>query len=125
MKTFSEFLAGQEVNFYVLCMKQSFLIWAGADRSFSALSVAMNTRFVGHLYSSLIIKLHPLIYIQECDPISTHLLGDPTNTTSSSLSKRLGTYTTCVSVCMEQRVLCVYAYISRPCSQKNRMSVLC
>ena len=122
MKTFSEFLAGQEVNFYVLCMKQSFLIWAGADRSFSALSVAMNTRFVGHLYSSLIIKLHPLIYIQEGDPISTHLLGDPTNTTSSNLSKRLGTYTrdnilptTCVSVCMEQRVytsMCVCIHFS-------------
>ena len=51
VKTFSEVFAGQEVNFYILCMKQSFMLWAGTDLSFSALAVAMNTRFVSYRIS--------------------------------------------------------------------------
>ena len=52
--TFSEVLGGQEVHFYILRMKQSFLLWAGTDGSFATLSVAMNTRFV-----SLFFQLTP------------------------------------------------------------------
>lgn len=46
VKSFSDVFEGKEVNFYILCMKQSFLLWANVDTSFSNLSVAMKTRFV-------------------------------------------------------------------------------
>ena len=95
VKSFSEVLAGREVNFYILCMKQSFLLWAGVDISFRDLSVAMKTKFVSKLIACEIqrtIPHAPLIYVfwQGTDPLSTQLLGDATNSESGSLSKRLG-----------------------------------
>ncbi|CAI8032867.1 Proteasome assembly chaperone 4 [Geodia barretti] len=93
VRTFSEVFAGQKVEFYILCMKRSFLLWAGVDGSFSTLSVAMNTRF-------------------ESDPVSTNLLGDSINAASSSLSKRLAKRTGCqcfVSLNIKDPTLCKLA----------------
>lgn len=55
VKTFSQEFEGQQVFFYVLCLKQSFLLWAGTDLSFTSLSVAMNTRFVSQSLLSVYI----------------------------------------------------------------------
>ncbi len=49
VKNFSETFAGVQVHFYVLRLKQSFLVWIGTDATFSTLAVAMNTRFVSVL----------------------------------------------------------------------------
>lgn len=57
VKAFSEEIAGQEVNFYILCMKQSFMLWVGADASFSTLAVAMNTRYVCTPYQLVMYKV--------------------------------------------------------------------
>lgn len=46
VRTFSETFVGERVHFYVLRLKQSFLVWVGTDTTFSTLAVAMNTRFV-------------------------------------------------------------------------------
>lgn len=100
VKTFSQEFEGQEVYFYVLCLKQSFLLWAGPDLSFTSLSVAMNTRFVSILLSERFNLNAPHLYmyllmhtcIQESDPTSTQLLGDATNSSSSSFAKRLGAF---------------------------------
>ena len=46
MKNFSEVILGQQVHFYVLRLKESFLLWVGTDVTFDTLAVAMNTRFV-------------------------------------------------------------------------------
>lgn len=46
VKAFTQEIAGKEVNFYILCMKQSFMLWVGVDTSFSTLAVAMNTKYV-------------------------------------------------------------------------------
>ena len=93
MKSFSEVLAGREVNFYILCMKQSFLLWAGVDTSFRDLSVAMKTKFVSMACEIQHNIPHAsLLYVswQGTDPLSTQLLGDATHSESGSLSKRLG-----------------------------------
>lgn len=90
VKSFSEVIAGQEVNFYILCMKQSFMLWVGLDTTFRALSVAMNSRF-------------------EADPICTQLLGDTANSQSTNLSKRLAKKTGCqcyVSLNIKDPSLC-------------------
>jgi len=63
VKTFSQEFEGQEVYFYVLCLKQSFLLWAGPDLSFTSLSVAMNTRFVSILLSERFNLNAPHLYV--------------------------------------------------------------
>ena len=49
VRTFSQVFAGQDVHFYILCLKQSFMLWASTDIFLKTLSVAMNTRFVSDL----------------------------------------------------------------------------
>lgn len=46
VRNFSEHLLGQQVHFYILRLKESFLLWIGTDLTFKTLAVAMNTRFV-------------------------------------------------------------------------------
>lgn len=89
VKSFSEVIAGQEVNFYILCMKQSFMLWVGLDTTFRALSVAMNSRFVCLAYT-IECCITCILLSQEADPICTQLLGDTANSQSTNLSKRLG-----------------------------------
>lgn len=107
VKSFSEVFAGREVNFYILCMKQSFLLWAGTDTSFTALSVAMNTRFVCHVHPASFVDVLNYLLIQGDDPISTQLLGDAKDSESSSLSKRLGKCSLQLCKCYHHAILCV------------------
>ena len=60
VRTFSEEFTGCEVNFQVLKLKESFLVWIGSDRSFKNLAVAMKTRFVSIL-SALPLKTFSLV----------------------------------------------------------------
>ena len=46
VKTFSEDFLGEHVHFYVLRLKESFLLWIGTAANFRSLAVAMNTRLV-------------------------------------------------------------------------------
>ena len=46
VKTFTEKILGLNVHFYVLRMRQSFVLWIGTERRLDSLSVAMPTRFV-------------------------------------------------------------------------------
>ena len=44
VKTFSESFLGQNVHFYVLRLKESFLLWVGTEATFKTLAVAMNIK---------------------------------------------------------------------------------
>ena len=50
VKTFSEDFLGERVHFYVLRLKQSFLLWIGTGATFKSLAVAMSTRLVNILF---------------------------------------------------------------------------
>ncbi|XP_064393699.1 proteasome assembly chaperone 4-like [Halichondria panicea] len=69
-KQFSKTLLGCEIHFYILRMKQSVLVWIGRISSFKHLSVAMKSRL-------------------DSQPISSQLIGDSTDTSSSNLSRVL------------------------------------
>ena len=46
VKSFKEKILNLEVHFYVVRLKQSFVLWIGTEPCFDVLSVAMPTRFV-------------------------------------------------------------------------------
>ena len=58
VKTFTEKILDLDVLFYVLRMRQSFVLWIGTEPRLEMLSVAMPTRFVSILPSSLDTKEH-------------------------------------------------------------------
>ena len=54
--TMKEKILGLEVQFYVLRMKQSFLLWIGTEPpQFEALSVSMLTKFVSACILSYVV----------------------------------------------------------------------
>ena len=57
VKTFSETFLGQNVNFYVLRLKQSFLLWVGTEATFTTMAAAMNIKFVSEICTSASIML--------------------------------------------------------------------
>lgn len=70
VKTFSSRLSNQNVHFYVLKLKESYLLWIGTDASFRTLAIAMNSR------------LDP-------EPICTQLLGASTDNAAGNLAQKL------------------------------------
>ncbi|XP_018615879.1 proteasome assembly chaperone 4 [Scleropages formosus] len=67
---FSEKILEQAVHFHVMKMRGGFFLWVGSAPLLANLAVSMSSR-----YDSM--------------PLSTLLLGDPSDTTSSSLAQRL------------------------------------
>ncbi|KAJ8276855.1 hypothetical protein GJAV_G00068660 [Gymnothorax javanicus] len=67
---FSEKILEQVVHFHVMKMKGGFFLWVGTSPHLSNLAVAMSSK-----YDSM--------------PLSTLVLGDPSDTTPNSLSQRL------------------------------------
>lgn len=67
---FSEKLLEQLVHFHVMKLSGGFFLWVGAAPLLSNLAVSMSSR-----YDSM--------------PLSTLVMGDPSNTTPSSLAQRL------------------------------------
>ena len=63
VKTFSETFLGQNVNFYVLRLKQSFLLWVGTEATFTTMAAAMNIKFVSEICIMLICRMHALFCI--------------------------------------------------------------
>lgn len=67
VKTFSETFMGQNVNFYVLRLKQSFLLWVGTEATFTTMAAAMNIKFVSECTSNICtsasVMQHLLLYI--------------------------------------------------------------
>nr|XP_033790725.1 proteasome assembly chaperone 4 [Geotrypetes seraphini] len=70
LHNFSEKISEQQVHFHVMGMADCFLLWIGTAPTLSNLAVAMCNRF------------DPV-------PVSTLLLGDTSDTTSSSFAQRL------------------------------------
>uniref|UniRef100_A0A1A7Y2K2 Proteasome (Prosome, macropain) assembly chaperone 4 n=1 Tax=Iconisemion striatum TaxID=60296 RepID=A0A1A7Y2K2_9TELE len=68
---FSEKILEQVVHFHVMKLDGGFFLWVGSAPVLSNLAVSMSSR-----YDSM--------------PLSTLVMGDPSNTTASSLSQRLG-----------------------------------
>ena len=107
VRTFSEAFFGEQVHFYVLRLRKSFLVWAGYGASFQALAVAMSTRHVSEVevgggartarrslctfYSPPSFSLLSLSSssLQSGAPTSTQLLGDAMNDASCTLARRL------------------------------------
>uniref|UniRef100_A0A5F5Q3T9 Proteasome assembly chaperone 4 n=1 Tax=Equus caballus TaxID=9796 RepID=A0A5F5Q3T9_HORSE len=73
LHNFSARLWEQLVHFHVMRLTDSLFLWVGATPHLRNLAVAMCTR-----YDSI--------------PVSTSLLGDTSDTTSTGLAQRLGTY---------------------------------
>ncbi|KAI1889214.1 hypothetical protein AGOR_G00176810 [Albula goreensis] len=67
---FSEKILEQAVHFHVMKMKGGFFLWIGTSPHLSNLAVAMSSK-----YDSM--------------PLSTLILGDPSDTSANSLSQRL------------------------------------
>ncbi|XP_078544166.1 proteasome assembly chaperone 4 [Lissotriton helveticus] len=67
---FSEKLGELRVHFHVMRLSGGFFLWVGSSGSFSSLAVAMCSR-----YDSI--------------PVATCILGDSSDTTSSSFAQRL------------------------------------
>ncbi|XP_064189947.1 proteasome assembly chaperone 4 isoform X1 [Anguilla rostrata] len=67
---FSEKILEQVVHFHVMKMKGGFFLWVGTTPNLSNLAVAMSSKY-------------------DATPLSTLLLGDPSDTTPNSLSQRL------------------------------------
>ncbi|KAM9307803.1 proteasome assembly chaperone 4 [Gastrophryne carolinensis] len=67
---FSEKLNERLVHFHVLSLQDSFFLWAGLSPSLCNLAVAMNSRF-------------------DSAPVSTSVIGDKSDSTSSSFAQRL------------------------------------
>uniref|UniRef100_A0A8I5TU57 Proteasome assembly chaperone 4 n=1 Tax=Pongo abelii TaxID=9601 RepID=A0A8I5TU57_PONAB len=73
LHNFSARLWEQLVHFHVMRLTDSLFLWVGATPHLRNLAVAMCSR-----YDSI--------------PVSTSLLGDTSDTTSTGLAQRLGTY---------------------------------
>ncbi|KAG7488345.1 hypothetical protein MATL_G00034060 [Megalops atlanticus] len=67
---FSEKILEQVIHFHVMKMKGGFFLWVGASPHLSNLAVAMSSK-----YDSM--------------PLSTLVLGDPSDTAPNSLAQRL------------------------------------
>ncbi|XP_068176069.1 proteasome assembly chaperone 4 [Antennarius striatus] len=67
---FSEKILEQEVHFHVMRLSGGFFLWVGSNPVLSNLAVSMSSK-----YDSM--------------PLSTLILGDPSDTTSNSLAQRL------------------------------------
>uniref|UniRef100_A0A1A8BZS4 Proteasome (Prosome, macropain) assembly chaperone 4 n=1 Tax=Nothobranchius kadleci TaxID=1051664 RepID=A0A1A8BZS4_NOTKA len=67
---FSEKILEQVVHFHVMKLDGGFFLWVGSAAVLSNLAVSMSSK-----YDSM--------------PLSTLVMGDPSNTTASSLSQRL------------------------------------
>lgn len=70
VKTFSSKLSSQNIHFYILKLKESYLLWIGTDTSFRTLAIAMNSRL-------------------DTEPLCTQLLGDSTDNAAGNLAQRL------------------------------------
>ncbi|XP_030064423.1 proteasome assembly chaperone 4 [Microcaecilia unicolor] len=70
LHNFSEKISEQQVHFHVMGMADCLLLWIGATPTLSNLAVAMCNRF-------------------DQIPVSTSLLGDMSDTTSSAFAQRL------------------------------------
>ncbi|KAJ8376861.1 hypothetical protein SKAU_G00074410 [Synaphobranchus kaupii] len=67
---FSEKILEQAVHFHVMKMKGGFFLWVGISPHLSNLAVAMSSKY-------------------DSTPMSTLVLGDPSDPTATSLSQRL------------------------------------
>ncbi|KAM8967631.1 proteasome assembly chaperone 4 [Pelodytes ibericus] len=70
LHNFTETICEQPVHFHVMGMEECFFLWVGFSPSLSNLAVAMCSRF-------------------DSVPLSTLVLGDTSDTTSSSFAQRL------------------------------------
>ena len=67
---FSENILNQDIHFHVMKLNGEFFLWVGASPVLSNLAVSMNSK-----YDSM--------------PLSSLLLGEPSDTSSNSLAQRL------------------------------------
>lgn len=99
---FSDKILEQVVHFHVMKLDGGFFLWVGSAPVLSNLAVSMSSKYVSKLANlfamfphvagspktSLNMFLH--YYLQDSMPLSTLVMGDPSNTAANSLAQRLG-----------------------------------
>ncbi|XP_076582619.1 proteasome assembly chaperone 4 isoform X1 [Chaetodon auriga] len=88
MHNFSEKILEQVVHFHVMKLSGGFFLWVGSTPVLSNLAVSMSSK-----YDSM--------------PLSSLVMGDPSDTAPNSLAQRLGNDVRhCMNLCVSQTTAC-------------------